>query len=570
MDPITSLIERLGRLLEPIALAEAGRVLSAANEGKVRAAIAALSEVLSALGAADAAKKESAIAEARALLEADFSYSDRQQLLRGALKTKLNLPKDGWVYVRDCYDDAVIYEVDDPQGGATLYKASYALDDAGTVTLGDPAKVQLVTSYVVISESGESLDEAAYDMGTRMAMAKRGHAMKDGAFPIANVADLQAAIKAYGRASDKAAAKAHIVKRAKALKATDRLPADWEGSTRQESADLELAGDLIPLTEKAVREDGTVPIKVISPGWGSSGYYPADVLKRDGPKVFPAGTHMYLDHPTPEEEASRPERSLKDLAATLTSGAAWQDEGVAGPGLYAEARVRSDLAPLIEELAPSIGVSIRAFGRAKDGEAEGRKGKVVESLHAGRSVDFVTLPGRGGAVLELVEAARVRRLPQDTPKEESGMADAEELKTLRESLAGQEKANEAMAADLKALGERLLLRDTRDLVLATLTEVDLPDITRRRLVEHWETRPVLKDGALDREATVERVREAARAELAYLAEATGAGSGRIRGMGGTPAQGGTAEEAQAKLAESLGRLPGMSAEAAKVAANGRA
>jgi hypothetical protein len=185
-------------------------------------------------------------------------------------------------------------------------------------------------------------------------------------------------------------------------------------------------------------------------------------------------------------------------------------------------------------------------------------------------VDFVTLPGRGGAVLELVEAARVRRLPQDTPKEESGMADAEELKTLRESLAGQEKANEAMAADLKALGERLLLRDTRDLVLATLTEVDLPDITRRRLVEHWETRPVLKDGALDREATVERVREAARAELAYLAEATGAGSGRIRGMGGTAAQGGTAEEAQAKLAESLGRLPGMSAEAAKVAANGRA
>ena len=35
---------------------------------------------------------------------------------------------------------------------------------------------------------------------------------------------------------------------------------------------------------------------------GSSGYYPADVLRRDGPIAFPAGTHVYLDHPTSDEE----------------------------------------------------------------------------------------------------------------------------------------------------------------------------------------------------------------------------------------------------------------------------
>jgi hypothetical protein len=46
------------------------------------------------------------------------------------------------------------------------------------------------------------------------------------------------------------------------------------------------ASELIPLTEGAVRKDGTALIKLIQPGWGSSGYYPAAVLERDGPTVF--------------------------------------------------------------------------------------------------------------------------------------------------------------------------------------------------------------------------------------------------------------------------------------------
>jgi len=39
-------------------------------------------------------------------------------------------------------------------------------------------------------------------------------------------------------------------------------------------------------------------IKLIAPGKGSSAFYPAEVLKRDGPQVFKAGTHVYLNHPT--------------------------------------------------------------------------------------------------------------------------------------------------------------------------------------------------------------------------------------------------------------------------------
>ena len=68
----------------------------------------------------------------------------------------------------------------------------------------------------------------------RKALAKDKKALPDGSFPIENKEDLENAIKAIGRAKDEAKAKAHIIARAKALKATDLLPADWEGSTKKD------------------------------------------------------------------------------------------------------------------------------------------------------------------------------------------------------------------------------------------------------------------------------------------------------------------------------------------------
>jgi hypothetical protein len=58
-------------------------------------------------------------------------------------------------------------------------------------------------------------------------LAGTGAAMQDGSFPIQNKKDLENAIHAIGRAKDPAAAKAHIVSRARALGATDLLPDGW-------------------------------------------------------------------------------------------------------------------------------------------------------------------------------------------------------------------------------------------------------------------------------------------------------------------------------------------------------
>lgn len=61
----------------------------------------------------------------------------------------------------------------------------------------------------------------------RKRLADEGKALPDGSFPIENVDDLKNAIQAIGRASDPAAAKAHIKKRAKALGHEELIPEDW-------------------------------------------------------------------------------------------------------------------------------------------------------------------------------------------------------------------------------------------------------------------------------------------------------------------------------------------------------
>ena len=73
----------------------------------------------------------------------------------------------------------------------------------------------------------ESMEKKDYSDKEREAMAQSGEALPDGSFPIKTVQDLKNAIKAYGRASNKAKAKNHIIKRAKALGKTSLLPESW-------------------------------------------------------------------------------------------------------------------------------------------------------------------------------------------------------------------------------------------------------------------------------------------------------------------------------------------------------
>jgi hypothetical protein len=77
---------------------------------------------------------------------------------------------------------------------------------------------------------GEDMDKRDYSMDARRAMAESGMAMPDGSFPIANGGDLQNAIQSVGRAANYAAAKEHIIRRARALGMMEMLPEDWRNN----------------------------------------------------------------------------------------------------------------------------------------------------------------------------------------------------------------------------------------------------------------------------------------------------------------------------------------------------
>jgi len=73
----------------------------------------------------------------------------------------------------------------------------------------------------------EDMDKREFSGATRERMAESGTAMPDGSFPIASRQDLMNAIRSVGRAKDYGAARAHIIRRARALNAMDMLPEDW-------------------------------------------------------------------------------------------------------------------------------------------------------------------------------------------------------------------------------------------------------------------------------------------------------------------------------------------------------
>lgn len=173
-----------------------------------------------------------------------------------------------------------------------------------------------------------------------------------------------------------------------------------------EAVAQDIENEFTHLVEASIK-DGRARIRIIAPGKGASGYYTESVLQRDGPSVFTAGTKMFADHPTPVEGKARPERSIRDIVATLATDAVWESAGPVGPGLYSDIKIMPDWRERVEALAPHIGVSIRTRGKARIGEVNGFSGAIVESLERTpfTSVDFVTEPGAGGRILnELYES----------------------------------------------------------------------------------------------------------------------------------------------------------------------
>lgn len=351
-----------------------------------------------------------------------------------------------------------------------------------------------------------------------------------------------------------------------------------------EVKEVDIKGDLIIFTERAIRDDGRARIKLISPGWGSSGYYSKEMLQRDGPKAFAKGTQMFLNHPTEEEDRSRPERDVRDLAGVIDSDVLWEDASPknTGPGLYADVKVFDAYKTFLDEAAPHIGVSIRASGTAYEGEAENRHGYVIDELKEGLSVDYVTMAGRGGEILSLYESARKNVVFV----EHNGKIETKKVEGITVDISQEEFDRLKAAADKVGLMESqltesnqavskmqqaLIVSEARGIVATTLASIEMPVVVRERVqITCMRTIPVNEAKELDSAKLIENVKEAAANELKYIESVTGSVTGgRVVGMASSEPKEINAEEVEQELASIIGSAFSLSESGGKVAARGR-
>lgn len=330
----------------------------------------------------------------------------------------------------------------------------------------------------------------------------------------------------------------------------DRDPSEMPAHIK-ESEQEHLFGteDIVPLDEASVKQPN-IPIKIIGPGWGSSGYYKKETLISAAPKYY-KGLHMYWDHPTETEEKEQPERSLRNLAAVLVTDGTYKEDGIYGPGIYALCKPFSEFRPKIEEMAPYIGVSHRASGIKKLGEAEGRKGPIIEAITKVHSVDFVTVAGAGGQIVQLFESAKDGKALENYKTEEVKKMEMEkQVKELQESLAKEQETNKMLQEQLEESRKKLaeiVKQENINKVSAILKEkldavTDLPEVAKKRI----KVEPILKeDGILDEEKVKEAIDKQIVDERNYLAEVSKKGT--VEGMGDTN----TSAKTKEQLKESL-------------------
>ena len=123
------------------------------------------------------------------------------------------------VYVVEVDTDEKSYDVFVSPEGKVLGFDEYEVENPFDYDMDEEDELKALEAELEIKRM--------YSREQREAMAESGDALPDGSFPIADAADLDNAIQAYGRAKDKAAAKEHIMKRAKELGKEDMIPADW-------------------------------------------------------------------------------------------------------------------------------------------------------------------------------------------------------------------------------------------------------------------------------------------------------------------------------------------------------
>ena len=232
-----------------------------------------------------------------------------------------------------------------------------------------------------------------------------------------------------------------------------------------------------------------VAVTIITPGKGSSGEYPPETIKKlaESP-IWDTPVHMYMNHATGSERASRPEGDIRELAGVIDGRPVVDDTGA----LVGRARIFPEYRDFIRERAPYIGVSINASGIMAPG-----KDRVIQEITQVDSVDFVTKPGRGGKITAVLESSRevdgmanniVEAVdvpvakPEPAAAQDAPKAESPEVAELKKQVEDLKKERDELKAKVEELEAESAKKDAEAVVAEAFRNVDAP-MTRKMLVE---------------------------------------------------------------------------------------
>lgn len=122
------------------------------------------------------------------------------------------------------YDQRTSYDV--AQGEDQGHSHPFVTQLDGSIAVGtvDGHTHEILDDDSLQVMIGAEAAKRAFSAEERKRLADKGLALPDGSYPIVTTGDLKNAIRAFGRAGNKASVARHIKKRARALGATDLLP----------------------------------------------------------------------------------------------------------------------------------------------------------------------------------------------------------------------------------------------------------------------------------------------------------------------------------------------------------
>lgn len=211
--------------------------------------------------------------------------------------------------------------------------------------------------------------------------AKAAHQTIPGtdSFPIRNVQDLKNAIQAFGRAKDKAAAKKHIIARARSLGATKMLPSSWK---------VDLANQILDgVLDLALTKDGRKSFK--GQGKWKHGFVPVDdpaveakakgspIAEKRVRRLFgsASGLQMKTPPPPPKPIKQKPVKGSPLLKVKGAAGgtATGTSAGRVGNALIKDATASQRIDPKVKrEVSRGRGQTARALKPWDEIPAEGK------------------------------------------------------------------------------------------------------------------------------------------------------------------------------------------------------